>query len=329
MTINVGIVTAEALVLGCDSIASVTEHLLDPFRQNVTDNADGSMRIDFDMDDLVPTVTGAWDGVTKMFELSQSPPVAAVTAGLAKLNGLNMSSLASEFAATRHAQQAAHSTPVTVEDVATAFLKFMRARYEKHYADSPLPEQFRDGPEFLIGGFGTADAFPSLYRVNVQEDSCHLEYGGGECGVTWGGESDAVERLLRGYDAEIRFRVDALYAGTMRIYRAEITQAVAQLLSSFAAQVGDAAEGLQTQLPKPPVICPWGEEALQIRYADLPLQDAVDLVAFLVTLQSARAKFGSGVATVGGRTHVGVITKQRFVMLEEPQLKHTNTGFTS
>ena len=329
MTINVGIVTAEALVLGCDSIASVTEHLLDPFRHNVTDNADGSMRIDFDMDDLVPTVTGAWGGVTKMFELSQSPPVAAVTAGLAKLNGLNMNSLALEFAATRKTQHAAHSSPVTVEDVATAFLQFMRARYEQHYSDSPLPEQFRDGPEFLIGGFGTADAFPSLYRVNVQEDSCHLEYGGGECGVTWGGESDAVERLLTGYDAEIRCKVDALYTGTMRIYRAEITQAAAQLVGSFAAQVGDAMESLQMRLPKPPVICPWGEEALQIRYADLPLQDAVDLVAFLVTLQSARAKFGSGVATVGGRTHVGVVTKQRFEMLEEPQLKHTNTGFTS
>lgn len=74
---------------------------------------------------------------------------------------------------------------------------------------------------------------------------------------------------------------------------------------------------------------PWGREALQIGYADLPLQDAVDLVAFLVNLQSGRAKFGSGVATVGGRTHVGVITKQHFVMLEEPQLQHTNTGFTS
>lgn len=329
MTINVGIVTAEALVLGCDSIASITEHLLDPFRQDVTENADGSMRIDFDMDDLVPTVTGAWGGVTKMFELSQSPPVAAVTAGLAKLNGLNMSSLASEFAATRHAQQATHSAPVTVEDVATSFLRFMRTRYEQHYADSPLPEQFRDGPEFLIGGFGTADAFPSLYRVSVQEDSCHLEYGGGEGGVTWGGESDAVERLLRGYDEEIRFKVDALYTGTMRIYKAEVIQAATQLLNSFSAQPGDAMESLQTRLPKPPVIFPWAAEKLEIRYADLPLQDAVDLVAFLVTLQSARAKFGSGVATVGGRTHVGVITKQRFEMLEEPQLKHTHTGFTS
>ena len=55
----------------------------------------------------------------------------------------------------------------------------------------------------------------------------------------------------------------------------------------------------------------------------------MDLVAFLVNLQSGRAKFGSGVATVGGRTHVGVITKNRFEMLEEPRLKHTNTGFTS
>jgi hypothetical protein len=277
----------------------------------------------------VPTVTGAWGGVTKMFELSQSPPVAAVTAGLAKLNGLNMSSLAAEFAATRQAQQAAHSAPVTVEDVATAFLQFMRTRYEQHYANSPLPEQFRDGPEFLIGGFGTADAFPSLYQVNVQENSCHLDYGGGKCGALWGGQSDAVERLLRGYDDEIRSKVDSHYKGAMRIYRADVAQAIAELLNRFAVQAGDAADDPPIRLPELPKVSAWGREALQIEYADLPLQDAVDLVAFLVNLQSGRAKFGSGIATVGGRTHIGVITKQRFVMLEEPQLKHTNTGFTS
>jgi hypothetical protein len=72
-----------------------------------------------------------------------------------------------------------------------------------------------------------------------------------------------------------------------------------------------------------------GRPELNIQFVNLPLQDAVDLAAFLVNLQSGRAKFGSGVATVGGRTHIGVITKQKFVMLDEPELRHTNVGFVS
>jgi hypothetical protein len=31
MTINIAVVTSEALVLGCDSISSVTQYFVDPF----------------------------------------------------------------------------------------------------------------------------------------------------------------------------------------------------------------------------------------------------------------------------------------------------------
>ena len=65
----------------------------------------------------------------------------------------------------------------------------------------------------------------------------------------------------------------------------------------------------------------------EIAYGHLPIQDAIDFAAYLVELQSGRAKFASGVATVGGRTHIGIVTKQGgFRMLDEPELHYSRVG---
>ena len=96
MTVNVGLVTSDALVLGCDSVASVTEPLLDPLRfleldedgKVVLDEKTGKLAIKFGFQDLQQRVTSVWGGVTKMFQIHPAPsPAVAVTAGAAKLLG--------------------------------------------------------------------------------------------------------------------------------------------------------------------------------------------------------------------------------------------------
>jgi hypothetical protein len=147
MTINVALVTTEALILGCDSIASSTGYFLDAF-QHYDRNDDGSTKFDdegrivarFRPDDVRQLVTTSWGGVTKMFQIHVGAcRVAAVTAGLAKLNNLNMSALAAEFA-----EQNVAGDGVSV--IAQSFLEFMRAQFDQHYAGSPLPEKYRSGP---------------------------------------------------------------------------------------------------------------------------------------------------------------------------------------
>jgi hypothetical protein len=56
---------------------------------------------------------------------------------------------------------------------------------------------------------------------------------------------------------------------------------------------------------------------------------SVDFASYLVSLQSGKSKLASGVATVGGRTHIGVITRREgFRMFDEPELRHTNVGYS-
>jgi hypothetical protein len=116
LTINVSLVTSEALVLGCDSTASRGDYYVDPFQiglqkdasGNVDFDADGRVTIKFRYEQMEHIVTDAWGGVTKMFFLCDKYcHVAAVTSGVASLNQRLMSSLASEYRAMTARQKAA------------------------------------------------------------------------------------------------------------------------------------------------------------------------------------------------------------------------------
>jgi ethanolamine utilization protein EutP (predicted NTPase) len=87
--------------------------------------------------------------------------------------------------------------------------------------------------------------------------------------------------------------------------------------------------GVDTTLPsKIKVAPPWDRLKTAVPYSALPLQEAVNFVAYLIMMQAGKARFAPGVATVGGRTHVGVITKDDpYRQLNEPELTHHYTGF--
>lgn len=327
MTINIAVLTSEALVLGCDSIASTTQYFLDPFQFELQPDADGVATISFQISHLSQQVTNAWDGVTKMFQISKSPAVAAVTAGLAKLDGQTVASLAQQFFSERPREPGPGNT---VEHVANDFLGFMREAYERHYEDSKLPDELKDGPLFLVGGYSEQDNFPSLYRVNVQGNRVGTAYSAGDFGVAWEGQSDSVERLLRGYDSNLRRLIESSVKDAISATRETMAHAMAQIIQQVLESLGgELPDDVDTELPEPASISlPWDQFRVAMPYSNLPLQDAVDLVAFFVNLQSGKSKFAHGLATVGGRTHIGIITRHRgFEMLDEPELKHRNVGF--
>jgi hypothetical protein len=329
MTINVAIVTGDVLVLGCDSIASTTRHFVDPFARNMQNLGNGRYSIEFGSDDIVPYVSGAWTGVTKMFQIQKNGAcVSAVTAGLARLNDRTMASYAAEFMEKQH-KPAKGKIKTEVKDVANDFLVFLRKEYTKHYQGSTVPPQYWDGPEFLVGGYGKKDHHHALYRVRVHENVVAEEFTPGNYGISWAGQSDAVVRLVRGYDIplrvlieqEVQKAVDTIYDTTSDAVR----QILQDVLDRLQAQLPNGAN--TTLPPKPTVNLSWDKYELPLYCKNWPIQDAIDFASFLVNMQSARSKFVPGIATVGGRAHIGVMTKAGFNMLNEPELKHKNVGF--
>lgn len=335
MTINVALVTSEALILGCDSIASSTAPMIQPFAKPFAVDTKGDPLLDADgnplvsVTDIQDVVTGVSSGVTKMFEVcgQNETVVAATTAGMAKLNGRLIASLAREFFEKERARPFA-----TVSAVANSFLRFFRKEYETDQKASGLPPEYWSGLEFLVGGFGKHSKFPALYRIKVKKNTVTKEFQGGECGLSWAGQADTVERLIRGYDSNLKKKVEQHIGDLMDKHHKSMSEAMVKMLDDTLKSLGAAMpKGVKTRLPKKPATSlGWGGFHMSVDYPNLPLQDAIDFVSFLAIMQSGRQKFSTGFATVGGRIHIGISRKgEKFSMLNEPILTHDHTGFIS
>jgi hypothetical protein len=200
---------------------------------------------------------------------------------------------------------------------------------------SPLPEALRDGPEFLVGGYGASEDFPSIYRIRVRENSVVKQFGRdgemGATGIAWNGQSDAVERFLRGYDGSLRSHIEEKIRQETKGYMEQTARDVAAFVNDVLTRFGQSLpEGMKFELSElKNTAVDWDSYAFGIDFAHLPLQEAVNFVGFLVMLQVGKSRFARGIGTVGGRVHLGVVRKgEPFTMLDEPKLIHRLTGFT-
>lgn len=339
MTINVALVTNEALIMGCDSVASTTRFLLDPIKViprdaegNWLQDEQGNWNVKFNFNDLDTIVANAWGGVQKMFILcggqkNSHTTVAAVTSGLATLLNRTMNNFAGEFHRTMIRQ---NPLCETVEDVVDRFTKFMGQKFDEHYGTASGPEELKEDIEFLVGGYGRADALPTLFRVKLKDkykDRMYCPTTEPKTGLAWAGLSASVQRILRGYDLRLKVDLDQQFEQLYHAMSQEALRIVQEVLQSLGAQM--PAE-INADLPaKPDLEALYKRYQLDIDYENMPLQDAVDFVAYLVNLESGKHKFERGVPTVGGRTHISVITRNEGLrIINPPPLTHRNTGFT-
>lgn len=339
MTINVTLVTSDALIMGCDSIASTSQLLVDPMKilkrdtaGNFIKNDDGRYAASFDRMDMQSVVTHSVGSVQKMFLVHKEwtsrkhdePVVAAVTSGLAALQERTMHSLAAEFCNMRRRKKLKE-----VKEIVEEFMDFIDGKYDAHNRVNEIPPEFRDEIEFLIGGFGHKDQFPSVFRISLKEKKITPLHGPkceAHTGIGWGGQALAVQRLMYGYDVpvmtDVQKIIDDLYA--------DMSNATTRILNdTITALKQPAPTDINMTLPPKP-----NSSDLAFRYtldidtANMPLQYGIELVAYLVNQESGRQKFTRGVMTVGGRTHIGVITKSEgYRELNKPELEHRHVGY--
>lgn len=342
MTTNIGLVTSDAVVLGCDSIASTSDWYLDPFALQweegpdgkVAQDAEGRFTLKFSYENLQSIVTDAWGGVRKMFQIHPDPvPMFGVTSGLASVQGRPISSWADEFFAN-HSSRWARPRGTDCGTIAAEFLKFMRTAYEKHLETVGLPPNLWPALSFLLAGYGRTDAIPCIFRLRIKENTAVEEYGAnsadGRTGLVWDAQSDAIERFIRGYDGELRTNIERAIASQLQAHAAQVNQYVTDMVNDVLDKLNQTMPpGVQVDVPQLSGLdLGWREHGLPISFANLPIQEAINFVAFLVSIQSGRCRFAHGVATVGGRTHIGLITKDKgFKLLNEPELVHRFTGF--
>lgn len=337
LTINIAIATYDAIVLGCDSLSSQVEQAILPFRNGggFARDADGNELVDatghkvVSAAELRPYVTNVFGGAQKMFCLyeDEDTSVAAVTAGMATLCGVTIAGIANRFKKKNNGEGTVFRT---AQAVAEAFLAHVRQEWETEVEYATAPEELRPyfpDVQFIVGGYGADDATSKVFKLSVRSSVLEEQFTWkSRSGTCFAGQSDFVERLLVGVDGRLVGQVNLTVGQLMATRTQAVAQAFTDQLRAADVKIPD---GFSFVMPDFPIELPWGESIVSIDFGNLPAQYAVDLAELLVNLQSGMQRFASGVATVGGRTHIGVLKRgEKFAMLNEPKLIHSHTGYS-
>ncbi|WP_040184284.1 hypothetical protein [Pseudomonas aeruginosa] len=337
MTINIAIATYDSIVLGCDSLSSIVEQAILPFRNDATfaRDANGQELIDASGEKVVstaylqPFVTNVFSGAQKMFLLyeDEDTSVAAVTAGMATLNGVTIAGFAKKFSRLCASENRRYRT---VEQVAKDFMAAVRQEWEKQVNYQNCPEEqkpYMPDVQFIVGGYGADDETSKVYKIFVKDLTIEEQFlWQTRSGACFGGQSDFVERLLVGVDGRI---VESVSGVINREIESRTRQAAQSVVDQLLAAGVNIPEGFTFEAPQREMNLPWWDCVADIDFGNLPTQYAVELAELLVNLQSGMQRFANGVATVGGRTHIGVLKRgEKFAMLNEPKLVHNHTGYS-
>jgi hypothetical protein len=132
---------------------------------------------------------------------------------------------------------------------------------------------------FLIGGFDEGAPYGKVYKVAIPSNPTPEEQNAGQqFGVTWGGQLEHTNRLLKGFDPQLPL-----------------------IVKNFLGLTDEQRIALEKHL----------EESLSSRipYPFLPLQDCVDLSVFLIRTTMEIQNWIVGVRGVGGAIDVATITR--------------------
>jgi hypothetical protein len=164
-----------------------------------------------------------------------------------------------------------------IEDVANKFKKFI---YEETY--KPFFKNIQQPPflGFIIAGYSSKTDLAEEWRIEILNGECigpAPVRKNEDVGITWGGESKTITRLVLGYDPLLpNILAEMKYNGE-------------QILPTinFIQQ--------RTEAPIVP--------------AAMPIQDAIDLAKFLVETTENFTRFLPVAPTVGGPVEIATITK--------------------
>lgn len=224
-------------------------------------------------------VVNVYQHGNKIFCLYKGLPVMAMTCGMGHIGDRAISSLAKDLR-----QRLISGTPewridpenYTIEQIAKLAERFLfKERYASLNPAPPNPHLF----EFWIGGYPAKSETHDLWKLTIENGKCSLDRLGpeGMVGIRWGGQPEAITRLIKGFSPNVEA---ALVANGM-------LPADAKKVDAF----------LKTHFE------------INLAQASMPVQDVIDLAEFLVETTKGFFRFKLGADTVGGDTDIAVVTR--------------------
>ncbi len=329
MTTLVALATKDALVMGCDSLGTVTKDLVDPFdlvreffdpkdAWKLKTDADGKPVLQ-NFDDIYKKAQqipfNQMTHVGKMFSLKPLS-VGIMTTGVASIANRTIRSLISEF---KVKSALASFGEFTVKQVAERVLEFINGYYLKEFSELKTKPYL----ELMIGGYSTQGPFPSIFRILVHQNKVEGTFSeGAPFGIVFGGQMQEIQRIVFGIDGSNRIK--------LLIRTGEILEKYRNILQNFLKEKEILVElpSFDKYLDDIYLFKNWDLDVFDADWGDFSEQNAIECVNFFVEIMIKSQQFSSRLPTVGGSVHIGLITKEKgfnFISREE----YLHEGYTT
>jgi hypothetical protein len=320
MTTLVAINTMDSLVMGCDSLATVTKTMIDPFDliSYFDSNNAFKIRVGVDGKPLLDSFDKIWGKsqsvpyyhmthVDKLFSLSPLS-MGVMCAGIAAIGDRTVKNIIAEFK-SKDEYVKKHKFNHTLNSVGCRLLEFMWGYYEKVYPnDNNRPEL-----EIMLGGYDKQKRTPGIVRINVHKNEIRdVDY---DYGVFLGAQAKEIQRLVFGTDAFNKLR---LMQRSNEILNKYYNLIIKDLPSGTKVKQPDDYTDELRLFNKD-----WDLNGIDANWSAFSEQNAIDCVDFLVNIMIRSQQFSTSMPTVGGDVHVAVIKKELgFKFVSKIELKH-------
>jgi hypothetical protein len=221
-------------------------------------------------------VANVYFNAEKLVNLVKGKPIGLLTYGLGGLDGRSITALARDLR-----EELTNGTGATPFGLNSYTMQDLAERVKRFFYDDRYVPEFALRPDkqamgFLIAGFSAGARKSELWTVEVDgSGNCSgpvLVFGEDAPGLAWRGQPEALNRLVQGWSME-----------------------ALQRLVQAGMQPQDALNLLQSPS--------------QLAPPAMPVQDAVDLVEYLVQVTIGYVRFTPGPPTVAPPIDIAAITK--------------------
>lgn len=225
-----------------------------------------------------PYIMNIYENANKVFNLHRCLPICSMTAGIGNFGSASISTLSKDLRLLLSGEDASwrvDPTGYTVEEIA---IKARRFLFEESFSKvDPLPTGAFD---FWIGGYSSGASVGEVWKIHIENGKCDApvcKAGQDRSTVEWGGQPEAINRLLLGYGQALP---DALLDAGLP--EAQLDAMLNHIIERSQARVLSDA---------------------------MPTIDAIKLAEFLVETTKKFVQFLPGGNTVGGAIDIATVTK--------------------
>ena len=321
MTSLVALATRDALVVGCDSLGTLTKDLIDPFNLAEFFDKDLKLKKNKDGEPVLKDFFDIWKKrtpfpyehmahISKLFSLSPLE-MAVMTAGIASIGDRTIKSLIEEF---RHKNptfgEKSKPKNYTVKRTAQKLLDHIWVYYEEIYPEGIKRPEL----EFILGGYDKRSQIPKIVRIKLPEKEVKDTIK--DFGMVFGGQMKEIQRIVHGTDPLNEDKIYYRHLELLRKYRDKINTYLERQKIKIKIPELSVEEVKELNMFSDG----WHLDGFNANWDNFSEQNAIECVDFFVNIMIKSQQFSYGMPTIGGEVHIALITKTdgfRFISREE------------